>query len=49
MRIEARCETDEAFDNLTVASAVVWFCEECELDPVKVAKAILVEKEREQV
>lgn len=48
MRIEARCETDEAFDNLTVASAIVWFCEESELDPIKVAKAILVQTEGRQ-
>lgn len=48
MRLEISIGTEEIFDNLTLASAIINFCESnkefnFELDAVKVANAILVE------
>lgn len=48
MRLEIFVETEEIIDNLTLASAIINFCESnkefnFKLDAVKVANAILVE------
>jgi hypothetical protein len=45
MRFEIKVQEEEIIDDLTLASAIINFCE-CNreiLNPVKVAKAILVE------
>jgi hypothetical protein len=45
MRFEIKLQEEEIIDDLTLASAIIDFCERNEsfLNPVKVAKAILVE------
>ena len=50
MEMQVKIAKDENVNNLTVASAIVCFCDTSNglLDPIKVAKAILVEKEREK-
>lgn len=50
MEMQVKIAKDENVNNLTVASAIVCFCDTSNglLDPIKVAKAILVEKEREE-
>lgn len=50
MKLKVEIAKDENINNLTVASAIVDFCDTSNglFDPIKVAKAILVEKEREE-
>lgn len=49
MRLEIHIESNEDFDNLTFASAIINICEErAVLNAVKVAKAILLEMGSEQ-
>lgn len=47
MRVSIDIGSKEVVDELTLASAILYFCDDSSpfLDPVKVAKAILVERE----
>ena len=48
MTLKIEIEPKETIDNLTLASAIIYHCFETDyLDPVKVAKAILVDMEEE--
>lgn len=48
MILKIEIEPNEKIDNLTLASAIIYHCFDTDyLDPVKVAKAILIDLEEE--
>lgn len=48
MTLKIEIEPKEKIDNLTLASAIIYHCFDTDyLDPVKVAKAILIDLEEE--